>query len=253
MAQWYVAILFHLGDVTHKYAFPTHVFSLVFKKAFRSSLFLAMEDVPELVDDQEVPQKDEKTFSEVRRKRKRDKESEMEVTETDGTGLTPVKRPSFPPVDASTTLVSRTYIRNRCAPQSPYVGMHVQWLFTQMKTLYQTTHIYWVGKGSHILKCLLFHLPCHLIDCNLVSYLHRAYSIHLDYWFTLQSGRPEFRKVPVPPHRFTPLKESWMKIFTPVVDHLKLQVRLNLKTKNVEIKVRENRPYFWYTISRVLG
>ena len=28
-----------------------------------------------------------------------------------------------------------------------------------------------------------------------------------------------------------------MKIFTPIVDHLKLQVRLNLKTRNVEIKV----------------
>lgn len=54
---------------------------------------------------------------------------------------------------------------------------------------------------------------------------------------TPQGGRPEYRKVPVPPHRFTPLKENWMKLFTPVVDHLKLQMRLNLKTRNVEIKV----------------
>ncbi len=52
-----------------------------------------------------------------------------------------------------------------------------------------------------------------------------------------QGGRPEFRKVPVPPHRFSPLKENWMKIFTPIVDHLKLQIRLNLKTKSVELKV----------------
>ena len=43
--------------------------------------------------------------------------------------------------------------------------------------------------------------------------------------------------MPVPPHRFTPLKENWMKIFTPIVEHLKLQIRLNLKTRNVEIKV----------------
>nr|BAN20529.1 conserved hypothetical protein [Riptortus pedestris] len=46
----------------------------------------------------------------------------------------------------------------------------------------------------------------------------------------------EFRKVPVPRNRFTPLKENWMKIFTPIVEHLKLQVRFNLKTRNVEIR-----------------
>ena len=53
----------------------------------------------------------------------------------------------------------------------------------------------------------------------------------------LQGGKPELRRVAVPPHRFTPLKENWMKIFSPIVDHLKLQIRLNLKTKNVELKV----------------
>ena len=52
-----------------------------------------------------------------------------------------------------------------------------------------------------------------------------------------QDGRIEFRKVPVPPHRYTPLKDSWMKIFTPVVEQLHLQIRFNLKTRNVEIKV----------------
>lgn len=53
----------------------------------------------------------------------------------------------------------------------------------------------------------------------------------------LQGGKPELRRVAVPPHRFTPLKENWMKIFSPIVDHLKLQIRLNLKTRNVELKV----------------
>lgn len=46
----------------------------------------------------------------------------------------------------------------------------------------------------------------------------------------------EIRKVPVPAHRYTPLKENWLKIFSPVVEHLKLQIRFNLKTRNVEIR-----------------
>ncbi|KAL6940697.1 pre-rRNA-processing protein pno1 [Hanseniaspora vineae] len=46
----------------------------------------------------------------------------------------------------------------------------------------------------------------------------------------------ESRKIPVPPHRMTPLKNNWTKIYPPLVDHLKLQVRMNLKTKSVEMK-----------------
>jgi RNA-binding protein PNO1 len=49
-------------------------------------------------------------------------------------------------------------------------------------------------------------------------------------------GCGEFRRVPVPPHRFSPLKEHWMKIFTPIVEHLKLQIRLNLKKRHVELR-----------------
>ncbi|KAF4105400.1 RNA-binding protein PNO1 [Onychostoma macrolepis] len=52
----------------------------------------------------------------------------------------------------------------------------------------------------------------------------------------LTGGSVEMRKVPVPPHRYTPLKTNWMKIFTPIVEHLRLQVRFNLKTRQVEIK-----------------
>ncbi|WAR19202.1 PNO1-like protein [Mya arenaria] len=52
----------------------------------------------------------------------------------------------------------------------------------------------------------------------------------------LKGGKTEFRKIPVPPNRYGPLKENWMKIFTPIVEHLHLQVRFNLKTRNVEIK-----------------
>ncbi|NXS07904.1 PNO1 protein, partial [Neodrepanis coruscans] len=49
-------------------------------------------------------------------------------------------------------------------------------------------------------------------------------------------GKGELRKIPVPANRYTPLKENWMKIFTPIVEHLRLQIRFNLKTRNVEIK-----------------
>mmetsp|Transcript_3834 Transcript_3834/g.3729 ORF Transcript_3834/g.3729 Transcript_3834/m.3729 type:complete len:256 (+) Transcript_3834:19-786(+) len=69
-----------------------------------------------------------------------------------------------------------------------------------------------------------------------------------------ESGKPKFsaasksgmkvklesRKVPVPPHRMTPLKNTWTKIYPPLVDHLKLQVRMNLKTKTIEMKTNKN-------------
>merc|ERR1712025_594269 len=52
----------------------------------------------------------------------------------------------------------------------------------------------------------------------------------------LVDRKSDLRKVPVPSNRYTPLKENWMKIFTPIVEHLHLQVRFNLKSRNVEIK-----------------
>lgn len=39
----------------------------------------------------------------------------------------------------------------------------------------------------------------------------------------------------------TPLKNEWMKIYSPLVDHLKLQVRMNVKSKSVEIRVGANQ------------
>ncbi|KAI9823234.1 MAG: pre-rRNA-processing protein pno1 [Phylliscum demangeonii] len=69
--------------------------------------------------------------------------------------------------------------------------------------------------------------------------------MHID-----EEGRPRFapdktpaaayridsRKVPVPPHRMTPLKASWPKIYPPLVEHLKLQVRMNIKNRAVELR-----------------
>ncbi|KAI1395378.1 eukaryotic type KH-domain (KH-domain type I) [Hypoxylon fuscum] len=48
------------------------------------------------------------------------------------------------------------------------------------------------------------------------------------------------RKVPVPPHRFTPLKNAWPKIYPPLVEHLKLQVRMNVKNKRVEMRTSKH-------------
>lgn len=53
---------------------------------------------------------------------------------------------------------------------------------------------------------------------------------------TLTKIKLESRKIAVPPHRMTPLRNSWTKIYPPLVDHLKLQVRMNLKTKSVELR-----------------
>ncbi|RMX47075.1 hypothetical protein pdam_00016988 [Pocillopora damicornis] len=56
----------------------------------------------------------------------------------------------------------------------------------------------------------------------------------------LMGGKTETRKIPVPPHRYTPLKESWMKIFTPIVEQLKLQIRFNLSARKVEIRTSKD-------------
>ena len=49
-------------------------------------------------------------------------------------------------------------------------------------------------------------------------------------------GKAEFRRIPVPPHRYTPLRKDWMRIYTPIVEHLKLDIRMNPRNRSVEIK-----------------
>jgi RNA-binding protein PNO1 len=46
----------------------------------------------------------------------------------------------------------------------------------------------------------------------------------------------QLRRVPVPPHRLTPLKASWMAMIQPLVEHMKLQVRMNTKRRAVELR-----------------
>ncbi|EFY89409.1 hypothetical protein MAC_04595 [Metarhizium acridum CQMa 102] len=52
--------------------------------------------------------------------------------------------------------------------------------------------------------------------------------------------RVETRKIPVPPHRMTPLKQAWPSIYPPLVEHLKLQCRMNIKRKTVELRTSQN-------------
>jgi RNA-binding protein PNO1 len=48
---------------------------------------------------------------------------------------------------------------------------------------------------------------------------------------------PETRRIPIPPHRMTPLKKDWINIFGPVTEILGLQVRMNVQRRCVEIRV----------------
>lgn len=52
----------------------------------------------------------------------------------------------------------------------------------------------------------------------------------------LARSSKQTRRIPVPPNRLSPLKSRWMEIYEPIVKHLKLQIRMNLRTKAVELK-----------------
>ncbi|KAJ2850523.1 pre-rRNA-processing protein pno1 [Coemansia brasiliensis] len=55
----------------------------------------------------------------------------------------------------------------------------------------------------------------------------------------LQEKRKELRRIRVPPHRFSPLKRDWLKIYSPIVEHLQLQIRMNPKSRMIEIRTCE--------------
>ncbi|GMY10652.1 RNA-binding protein pno1 [Fagus crenata] len=58
----------------------------------------------------------------------------------------------------------------------------------------------------------------------------------------MSDGRVQFRKVNVPPHRYSPLKKAWMELYTPVYDQMKVDIRMNLKARRVELKTRADTP-----------
>ncbi len=47
----------------------------------------------------------------------------------------------------------------------------------------------------------------------------------------------EMRRIPIPPHRMTPLKKEWVNVYGPLVEMMGLVVRMNVKRKCVEMKV----------------
>ena len=49
--------------------------------------------------------------------------------------------------------------------------------------------------------------------------------------------KSEMRRIPMPPHRMTPLKKDWLNIFGPLTEILGLQVRMNVQRRCVEIRV----------------
>ncbi|KAJ1387593.1 RNA-binding protein pno1 [Sesbania bispinosa] len=58
----------------------------------------------------------------------------------------------------------------------------------------------------------------------------------------MSDGQIQFRKVNVPPHRYTPLKKAWMDIYTPIYEQMKIDIRMNLKARKVELKTRPDTP-----------
>jgi RNA-binding protein PNO1 len=50
----------------------------------------------------------------------------------------------------------------------------------------------------------------------------------------------QVRRVPVPSHRLTPLKAAWMTMIQPLVEHMKLQVRMNTKRRAIELRNSDN-------------
>lgn len=55
--------------------------------------------------------------------------------------------------------------------------------------------------------------------------------------------KSETRRVPIPPHRMTPLKKEWVNIFGPLTEILGLQVRMNVQRRCVEIRVGSSLAY----------
>eukprot|EP01023_Acetabularia_acetabulum_P024035 TRINITY_DN2329_c0_g1_i11.p1 TRINITY_DN2329_c0_g1~~TRINITY_DN2329_c0_g1_i11.p1 ORF type:complete len:266 (-),score=41.66 TRINITY_DN2329_c0_g1_i11:226-954(-) len=55
-------------------------------------------------------------------------------------------------------------------------------------------------------------------------------------------SKAEFRTVAVPQNRMTPLKSAWMELYKPIVEVMKLDMRMNLKRRRMEFKTTNENP-----------
>lgn len=62
----------------------------------------------------------------------------------------------------------------------------------------------------------------------------------------------EMRKVPMPPHRMSPLKRDWVNIFGPLTELLGLQVRMNVQKRCIEMRVSMHFGTLWFCLWDVL-
>ena len=63
-----------------------------------------------------------------------------------------------------------------------------------------------------------------------------------------EQQKVQFRRIPVPQHRLTPLKTSWMQLYEPITKNLKLDMRMNLKTKKVRRGTRVSSAWHHATL-----
>lgn len=56
-------------------------------------------------------------------------------------------------------------------------------------------------------------------------------------------GQDDYRRIRCPPHRLTPLRNSWENIVTPTVEHMKLQIRCVLALRKIRVGVFDSNRF----------
>ena len=51
----------------------------------------------------------------------------------------------------------------------------------------------------------------------------------------------QYARITVPSHRYTPLRQQWLDIYTPIVQHMQLQIRFNSHKRCIELRVSSVR------------